>query len=71
MNALDSTGLRTLEEVQRHLAERGVAFGLADLNSGSRQVVDRAGLGDRMGKDMIFPSAEAALTTFEALADHK
>ncbi|HEX5005529.1 MAG TPA: SulP family inorganic anion transporter [Hyphomonadaceae bacterium] len=71
INVLDSTGLRILEEVQRHLAERGVAFGLADLNSGSRQVVDRAGLRDRMGKDMIFPSAEAALTAFEALADHK
>ncbi|HSE74547.1 MAG TPA: STAS domain-containing protein, partial [Dongiaceae bacterium] len=71
INVLDSTGLRTLEEVQRYLAERGVAFGLADLNNRSRQAIDRAGLRDRMGKDMIFPSAEAALAAFEALADHK
>jgi high affinity sulfate transporter 1 len=71
INVLDSTGLRTLEEVQRYLAERGVAFGLADLNNRSRQAIDRAGLRDRMGRDMIFPSAEAALAAFEALADHK
>jgi high affinity sulfate transporter 1 len=71
INVLDSTGLRTLEEVQRYLAERGVAFGLADLNNRSRQAIDRAGLRDRMGKDMIFPSAEAALAAFEALANHK
>lgn len=71
INVLDSTGLRTLEEVQRYLAERGVAFGLADLNNRSRQAIDRAGLRDRMGKEMIFPSAEAALAAFEALANHK
>ena len=71
VNVLDSTGLRTLEEVQAHLAQRGVAFGIADLNNRSRQVVDRAGLRDRMGKHMIFPSAEAATAAFEVLSNHK
>lgn len=71
VNALDSTGIRTLEELQAHLADRGVAFGIADLNSRSRHVIDRAGLRDRMGTHMIFPSAEAALAAFEALSDTK
>jgi sulfate permease, SulP family len=66
VNALDSTGLKILEELQAHLAERGVALGLADLNSRSRQVVERAGLRDRIGEHMLFPSAEAAAAAFEA-----
>jgi high affinity sulfate transporter 1 len=65
MNAIDSTGVETLVDVQSRLAERHVAFGIADLNSRARHIVDRAGLGDRIGTLMIFPSAEAAAAAYD------
>jgi SulP family sulfate permease len=66
MNALDSTGIAALEEVRAILAENGIKFGLADLNSRARRLIDHAGMTDRVGADMIFTSAEAAVAAFEA-----
>jgi len=66
VNVLDSTGLEALEDVRAHLMERGVAFGIADLNSRARHIVERAGLRDRIGKHMIFPSAEIAVAKYES-----
>jgi high affinity sulfate transporter 1 len=66
VNVLDSTGMEALEDVQSHLTERGVAFGIADLNSRARQMVDRAGLRERIAKQMLFASAEAAVAAYEA-----
>jgi high affinity sulfate transporter 1 len=66
VNALDSTGIAALEEVRAILAENGVAFGLADLNSRARRVIDHAGMADRLGTEMIFTSAEAAVAAFDA-----
>lgn len=66
VNMLDSTGVGKLEEIRASLAERGVAFGIADLNSGAKRIVDRAGLSKGLGEAMIFPSAEAAAAVFEA-----
>jgi sulfate permease, SulP family len=64
INLLDSTGVAKLEELQILLSERGVAFGLADLNSRSLLMVEQAGLADRMGRHMIFVSSEAAVAAF-------
>jgi len=69
INELDSTGVEVLEEVRARLAERNVAFGIADLNSGPRLIVDRAGLRQRLGEHMIFPSADAAVTVYESSID--
>jgi len=69
LNMLDSTGVEKLEEVRRYLAERGISFGLADLNTAVRLMVDRAGLSQRLGEQMIFPSAEAAAAIFEVRDD--
>jgi len=68
INALDSTGVGKLEEIREHLAEMDLKFGLADLNSKARRIVDRAGLREKLGDDMIFPSAEAAAAAVEALS---
>ncbi|HVM82937.1 MAG TPA: SulP family inorganic anion transporter [Candidatus Binatia bacterium] len=68
VNTLDSTGLKVLEEIRAHLARRNVAFGIADLNSRSRRIVERSGLADQIGKEMLFPSAEAAVAAYEARA---
>jgi len=64
INLLDSTGVAKLEELQILLSERGVAFGIADLNSRSLLMVEQAGLADRMGRHMIFVSSEAAVAAF-------
>jgi sulfate permease, SulP family len=64
INLLDSTGVAKLEELQILLRERGVTFGLADLNSRSLLMVEQAGLADRMGRHMIFVSSEAAVEAF-------
>ena len=65
VNVLDSTGIGTLEEVRSQLAERGVAFGIADLNSRCRQAIERAGFHQNPAEQMLFASAEAAVDAFE------
>jgi high affinity sulfate transporter 1 len=64
INLLDSTGVAKLEELRILLRERGVAFGIADLNSRSLLMVEQTGLADRMGRHMIFVSSEAAVEAF-------
>jgi MFS superfamily sulfate permease-like transporter len=64
INLLDSTGVAKLEELQILLKERGVAFGIADLNSRSLLMVEQAGLANQMGRHMIFASSEAAVAAF-------
>lgn len=68
LNVLDSTGVGKLDEIREQLAAMGFRFGLADLNSKARRMIDRAGLREKLGDDMIFPSAEAAAATIEALS---
>ncbi|MEZ5832089.1 MAG: SulP family inorganic anion transporter [Dongiaceae bacterium] len=67
VNVLDSTGAEALEAIRAYLSEQEIAFGIADLNTRSRRIIDSAGLSERIGSAMIFPSAEAAVATFEAL----
>ena len=66
VNTLDSTGIETLEEVHARLAKQGMAFGIADLNSRARHIIERAGLHERIGKHLLFPSADAAVAAYEA-----
>jgi high affinity sulfate transporter 1 len=66
VNALDSTGMETLEELRDYLGRQGIRFGIADLNSGARKMLDRAGLADAIGKEFLFPSTEAAAVAFES-----
>jgi len=69
VNTIDSTGLAALEEVRAALAEYGVSFGIADLNSRARRIIDGSGMADRIGTDMIFASAEAAIAAFDARSE--
>jgi high affinity sulfate transporter 1 len=66
LNILDSTGVEKLREVEEFVAARGMTFGIADLNSNARRMVDRAGLGKILGEQMMFASAESAAAAFEA-----
>jgi SulP family sulfate permease len=67
VNSLDSTGIEILEQLRTHLASQGVTFGIADLNSAARKVLDRAGVSDTIGQDFMFASNEAAAVAYETL----
>ena len=66
VNALDSSGVEILEDLRAQLQSRGVTFCISDLNSRARRVLDGSGLGERIGRDFIFASAEAAAVAFVA-----
>jgi sulfate permease, SulP family len=63
---VDSTGATMLEEVRAHLADRGIALGLAELHADAQGLLDRAGLLSAMGRDRIFEDLDDALRAFEA-----
>jgi sulfate permease, SulP family len=66
MNEMDSTGLAALEDAQAELIRRGLRFGIADLHSRPRAIIERSGLARRIGVDMLFESAEQAAAAFDA-----
>jgi high affinity sulfate transporter 1 len=63
---LDTTAVAALEDARAGLVQRGIAFGIADLHSRPRDIVERSGLGDSIGRAMLFESIEAAVAAFEA-----
>ncbi len=46
-------------------AERGVAFGVAELNSEPMELLKRAGVLDKIGRGMIFDDLEEASVFFQ------
>jgi len=58
-----------LEDVRAVLFQRGISFGLADLHSRPRAVIERSGLARRIGTDMLFDSAEQAAAAFMERSD--
>jgi len=69
VNVLDSTGIEALEDVRAHLAARGVEFGIADLNTRARHIVERAGLREQLARHMLFASAEAAVSAYRTICE--
>lgn len=51
---VDSTAAAMLDEVRSMFAERGIAFGIAELNSEPMDLLKRAGLLEKIGRPMIF-----------------
>jgi high affinity sulfate transporter 1 len=64
-NLVDGTGAVALGEIAADLADRGIAFSIADLHHRPRTLLERAGLFDQIGRDHVFDHLEAAV---EALA---
>jgi len=62
----DTTAAAMLEEFRADLAARGVRLGFAEFNAPVRDLLDRAGLLDAVGRDMIFDDLDDALRAFEA-----
>lgn len=65
ISQIDVTGASALEGVQDDLAARGIRFGLAELHADVRDLLQRAGVYDRIGSDMIFDDLSDALATYE------
>lgn len=61
---IDSTAAAMLEEVRASLAAAGIALGIADLHYEPMQLLERAGLLDRIGRNMLFDDLEEVLPAF-------
>ncbi|MEW6639856.1 MAG: SulP family inorganic anion transporter [Pseudomonadota bacterium] len=62
---MDSTAAAMLEEVRSAFAARGLALGFAELHAEPKEILERAGLLDAIGKGMIFEDLEDVMTAFE------
>jgi len=63
---MDSTGAAALAALAEDLAARGIALGLAELNSDAQTLLGRAGVIDRIGPSMVFDDLDDALRAFRA-----
>ncbi|MEZ2131629.1 MULTISPECIES: SulP family inorganic anion transporter [unclassified Sinorhizobium] len=63
---IDSTGTMMLGEVHADLNRRGIAFGLAELHTDTRAILERAGVIEKIGPAMIFEGMDDAFHAFEA-----
>jgi high affinity sulfate transporter 1 len=66
INLVDVTGADTLESLAGELTARGIRLGLANTRRGVREMLDRAGVLERIGADAVFPSLDAAADAFRA-----
>jgi sulfate permease, SulP family len=64
VNEIDSTAATALEDVRAELERQGIRFGIADLHTLPRIMMDRSGLSRRIGADMLFDTAEQAAAAF-------
>jgi high affinity sulfate transporter 1 len=64
INMVDVTGAEMLESLVGELASSGVHFGLAGVQHGVRNYLERAGILERIGADFIFPTLNTASEAF-------
>lgn len=60
---IDSSAASMLDEVRADFGSRGVSIGLAGLHPGVRDILERAGVIERIGVTMVFDSLEDAIHT--------
>jgi sulfate permease, SulP family len=63
---LDVTSADALEELRRELGERGIVFGMARVKQDLRSELVAAGLVDRIGEELIFPTLPTAVAAYVA-----
>lgn len=64
INTVDVTGAEMLESLVGELASSGVRFGLANVQHGVRNNLERAGILERIGAEFIFPTLNTASDAF-------
>ncbi|MFO1091572.1 MAG: SulP family inorganic anion transporter [Hyphomicrobiales bacterium] len=62
---LDSTSVQMLGDVAESFRSRGIAFGLAELNSEPRALLARAGVLEKLTPRMVFEDLEDVLSAFK------
>lgn len=65
---LDSTGAATIESIHEDLAARGITFGIAELHTEAKQLLERADVVARVGAARFFDDLDDALRAFHAEA---
>lgn len=66
---IDSSAAEMLTQLCIEFRERGIKFGLAELHAEAREMLDRAGVIECIGSDMVFDVLEDAYKFFEASND--
>lgn len=66
---VDATAARMLAELHQELAGRGIELVLVDLIAGVRDALERAGVLERVGAQMVFDTAEDAVSVFRGSDD--
>ncbi|MDX0772569.1 SulP family inorganic anion transporter [Sinorhizobium medicae] len=62
---VDISAAAMLDEVFDDLSQRGIAFAIAELHFEAREILERAGVLDKIGASMIFEDLDDALLAFE------
>jgi MFS superfamily sulfate permease-like transporter len=63
---IDSTACAMLAGIASELAARGLALGFAEVHSEALELLERAGVIDRIGTSMVFDDLDDALRAFRA-----
>lgn len=66
--SIDSSAAAMLVELCGELRERGICLGLADLHAEARAMLERAGVIECIGEEMVFKILEDGYVAFEARA---
>jgi sulfate permease, SulP family len=62
---VDSTAAGMLEDVRKAFAERGMALAIAELHKEPMEILERAGLLQKIGKALVFEDLEEVMTAFK------
>jgi high affinity sulfate transporter 1 len=66
---IDSSAAEMLTQLCIEFRERGIRFGLAELHAEAREMLDRAGVIECIGSDMVFDVLDDAYKVFEVSDD--
>lgn len=62
---IDTTAATALDQIAQDFAAVGIRFGLAELNAEVRELLDRSGVLDRIGRDMLFEDLGDVLRAYQ------
>jgi MFS superfamily sulfate permease-like transporter len=68
---LDTTGAASLDQVYGDLKDQGIAIAIAAAKSPVRTMLDRTGLGGRIGHDRMFRTVESAVDALSSATPEK
>jgi anti-anti-sigma factor len=64
ISLIDSSGVAVVDELARELAQRGISFAVARARDRLREMLDRTGIADLIGRDRFYPTTREAVAAF-------